>query len=112
MMCRVMALVLAAVPTMVLAHGGGLDSYGCHHNRKAGGYHCHRGPLAGRSFSSQAEMLQVRQGTKAAPPTPRASGSGKRSAEERLRELNALRDKGLLQPHEYEAKRREILDEL
>jgi len=27
-------------------HGGGLDGYGCHNNRKAGGYHCHRGPLA------------------------------------------------------------------
>src|SRR5262245_58248170 len=39
-------------------HGGGLDSYGCHHNRKAGGYHCHRGPLAGQSFGSQEEMLR------------------------------------------------------
>lgn len=25
------------------AHGGGLDKYGCHHDRKHGGYHCHRG---------------------------------------------------------------------
>ena len=24
------------------AHGGGLDSSGCHHDRKRGGYHCHR----------------------------------------------------------------------
>ena len=24
------------------AHGGGLDRYGCHHDRKRGGYHCHR----------------------------------------------------------------------
>lgn len=40
------------------AHGGGLDSYGCHHNRKAGGYHCHRGPLAGQYFDSKAEMLR------------------------------------------------------
>ena len=38
-------------------HGGGLDSYGCHNNRKAGGYHCHRGPLAGQSFNSKEEML-------------------------------------------------------
>jgi hypothetical protein len=37
-------------------HGGGLDPYGCHHSRKAGGYHCHRGPLARQSFSSQQEM--------------------------------------------------------
>ncbi len=25
------------------AHGGGLDKHGCHHDRKRGGYHCHRG---------------------------------------------------------------------
>lgn len=26
----------------VLAHSGGLDANGCHHDRKRGGYHCHR----------------------------------------------------------------------
>jgi hypothetical protein len=31
----------SADPT--LAHGGGLDRHGCHHDRKRGGYHCHRG---------------------------------------------------------------------
>src|SRR6266850_840717 len=41
-----------------LAHGGGLDSYGCHNNRKQGGYHCHRGPLAGQSFESKEQMLK------------------------------------------------------
>ncbi|MDR2820420.1 MAG: thermonuclease family protein [Desulfovibrio sp.] len=45
------------LPAIVLAHGGGLDSYGCHNDRKRGGYHCHRGPLAGQSFDSQADML-------------------------------------------------------
>ncbi len=39
------------------AHGGGLDKYGCHHDRKAGTYHWHRGPCRGRTFSSQAHML-------------------------------------------------------
>jgi hypothetical protein len=38
--------------------GGGLDAYGCNNNRKAGGYHCHRGPLAGQFFASQEEMLR------------------------------------------------------
>jgi len=28
------------------AHGGGLDRHGCHHDRKNGGYHCHREPRA------------------------------------------------------------------
>ena len=36
-----------------LAHGGGLDGQGGHHNRKAGGYHFHRGPLRGESFSTK-----------------------------------------------------------
>ena len=42
-------------PSAALAHGGGLDSLGCHHNRKAGGYHCHQGALAGRQFNSKNE---------------------------------------------------------
>lgn len=51
--------VLELLPLAALAHGGGLDSYGCHHDRKHGGYHCHRGPLAGRSFSSKAEAMRA-----------------------------------------------------
>jgi len=57
----------------VLAHGGGLDAYGCHHDRKRGGYHCHRGPLAGRAFASKGEMLRVlreREAPQRAPQTP------------------------------------------
>jgi hypothetical protein len=49
-------------------HGGGLDAYGCHNNRKAGGYHCHRGPYAGESFSSKEEMLR-KGGDKASKKT-------------------------------------------
>ena len=39
------------------SHGGGLDGYGCHHDRKNGGYHCHQGTFAGQSFASKKEML-------------------------------------------------------
>lgn len=39
------------------AHGGGIDGYGGHHNRKQGGYHFHRGPLAGQNFSSKEEAI-------------------------------------------------------
>ena len=55
-----MLLCLSAVGLTaegVQAHSGGLDAYGCHHDRKHGGYHCHRGPLAGQTFESQPEML-------------------------------------------------------
>jgi hypothetical protein len=30
----------------VQAHGGGLNSEGCHTNHKTGDYHCHRAPVA------------------------------------------------------------------
>src|SRR5947207_6805709 len=38
------------IAALLIAQSGGLDAYGGHHNRKAGGYHFHRGPLAGQSF--------------------------------------------------------------
>src|SRR2546426_11174143 len=56
--------------TVAWPHGGGLDAYGCHHDRKQGGYHCHRGLLAGQAFASQAEMQAARQENYTAiPPT-------------------------------------------
>jgi hypothetical protein len=73
------AVALTAGP--VHAHGGGLDTHGCHHDRKNGGYHCHQGPFAGQSFASKSEMLAVlethNQGPKDLPQqvqSPRRSG--------------------------------------
>ena len=54
-------LALSAYINSASAHGGGLDSYGCHHDKKAGLYHCHQGTFKGRTFSSQAEMLKELQ---------------------------------------------------
>ena len=45
-------------PSTALAHGGGLDSHGCHNDRKLGGYHCHRGALASQSFQSKEQALK------------------------------------------------------
>lgn len=81
-MLRRIAFALAAVmliPHCLSAHGGGLDSMGCHHNRKQGGYHCHRGPLAGRYFDSKAEAQQALRKLESKPeekahgPEPRES---------------------------------------
>ena len=55
----------------VFGHGGGLDSYGCHHNRKAGGYHCHRGTFAGPSFESPNPMLAQLQKAQGKPASER-----------------------------------------
>ena len=51
------AVLLAA--GLVRAHSGGLDAYGCHHDRKNGGYHCHQGPFAGQSYESKQKMLNA-----------------------------------------------------
>ena len=48
------ALLLSGLTaSSVKAHGGGLNSEGCHNDRKNGGYHCHRGSSAGQSKTSK-----------------------------------------------------------
>lgn len=39
----VAALMLVSPSVPAFAHGGGLNTEGCHNNRKTGDYHCHRG---------------------------------------------------------------------
>jgi hypothetical protein len=42
----------------VSAHGGGLNAEGCHHDRKRGGDHCHRGGVASsRSDAASTNRL-------------------------------------------------------
>jgi hypothetical protein len=48
------------------AHSGGLNSEGCHNNRKTGDYHCHRAPSASRAPS---------YGSSLAPSNSRGRGS-------------------------------------
>ena len=51
------AAVAMLVPSLVWAHSGGLDQYGCHNDKKAGDYHCHEGKLKGKTYKSQDTML-------------------------------------------------------
>jgi len=44
-------------PISLSAHPGGLDALGCHHDKKQGEYHCHKGSLEGQSFGSKSEAL-------------------------------------------------------
>jgi hypothetical protein len=60
-------------PVAVLGHGGGLDSSGCHTNRKTGGYHCHRGNGDGGSGSSNSGGTSAAQRPAPSAPNP---GSG------------------------------------
>lgn len=52
-------LLAFAFPGAAAAHQGMMDDYSCHPDKTAGNYHCHREPLAGRTFSSEAEMLRA-----------------------------------------------------
>lgn len=76
--------ILSLSPLAALAHGGGLDSLGCHHDRKRGGYHCHRGPLAGQSFASKADALkalEAKQGSTPAQQEQTQANQGRSKAE-------------------------------
>jgi hypothetical protein len=55
----VISLWFASLPFVAWSHGGGLDAYGCHNDRKHGGYHCHQGEFAEKSFASKLEMLET-----------------------------------------------------
>ncbi len=53
--------------TVLAAHPGGLNSAGCHNNRKTGGYHCHGGASSAPRYntrakdsSSQSEHIAIR----------------------------------------------------
>ena len=64
-------------PATIAAHSGGLDAYGCHHDRKAGGCHCHHGPLAGQSFAWKAEMKKALKGTQQSGESAQTEAKGK-----------------------------------
>ena len=49
--------VIVFAPALALAHGGGLDKNGCHHDKKAGDYHCHKGELSGKHFKNEGEAM-------------------------------------------------------
>lgn len=135
------SLCLSLTSTPALAHmAGALDHYGCHADRRKGGYHCHSGRMNGEQFASKSAMLKALKSGAAvqddpAPEEKRSSGwkipslfkrstgsapSGQSSGaalvpsgiEKRLRILKRLHDEGLINDQEYDDKRRDILGDL
>ncbi len=112
-MAGMAVLMLAAV---VLAHGGGLDSQGGHHDRKHGGYHFHQGPLAGQTFPSKdaataALRAYYEQQGEPKQPEPREPGKKQESdskavaltTDQRLDVLvRLLESKGILPQDEFQ----------
>jgi hypothetical protein len=82
MPCRYFTLLLSIIIWITILsftawpHGGGIDGYGCHNDRKHGGYHCHQGPLAGKTFNSQIEMLAVLKETNSRKDNAKADDTG------------------------------------
>ena len=58
MTLRPLLLALAG-SALLWAHGGGIDAQGGHNDRKNGNYHFHRGPLAGKTYSSKEEAARA-----------------------------------------------------
>lgn len=61
------ALIAAmmAMPVVAVAHPGGLNSEGCHNDRKNGGYHCHRSGSGSRGSAPNRPQQAVPRGTSA-----------------------------------------------
>lgn len=60
-LCKLCLLVFGALLAVqkVTGHGGGLNSDGCHNNRKTGNYHCHQGPKATQSKPIQLQPRAI-----------------------------------------------------
>ena len=63
--------ILTLYSAIAVAHGGGLNSAGCHNNRKTGGYHCHRSSYTPSYKSSKPKSSSYSSQYKASP-TPQA----------------------------------------
>ena len=70
-----LALVVSVSTTEALAHGGGLDDRGCHSDSSTGEYHCHQGPLDGRSFDSEAPAVRALEGGSSEAGQTRQAGN-------------------------------------
>jgi hypothetical protein len=56
-------LLAIAAPAPAAAHGGGLNSAGCHNERRTGGYHCHRaGQASPRARAPRRRSRSYRRG--------------------------------------------------
>lgn len=67
--------VAVAMPIITWAHPGGLNSEGCHNDRKNGGYHCHRGPSAGTARAAKGSPASApKRPTVASPGGEKQAG--------------------------------------
>ncbi|MFC1678719.1 thermonuclease family protein [Elusimicrobiota bacterium] len=75
-MTRFLALFILALPTVLFAHGGGLNASGCHNDRKRGGYHCHRNATRPRKTRKSPSRQPKATREAKSPPKQQAGFSG------------------------------------
>ena len=59
-----MLAIFVLSTTVALAHPGGRDAYGGHYDKEKGTYHVHEGPLEGRTYKNQENMIKTLKQTK------------------------------------------------
>lgn len=62
-------LICAVSLGAAYAHGGGLNSEGCHNNRKTGDYHCHRSGASARPAPAKPSPVPRNSLSPAVPGT-------------------------------------------
>lgn len=56
---KALLLCLLLIPSLVSAHGGRADKFGCHNDRKNGGYHCHNGGTSSQSPRASTNVINT-----------------------------------------------------
>jgi len=70
-------VIFALSAAIAFAHPGGRDAYGGHYDKSTGEYHVHEGPLEGRKYKSQENMLKVLKKTEGGPAIIKKVEQGK-----------------------------------
>lgn len=65
---KALLLYFLFIPAIASAHGGRTDKYGCHNDRKHGGYHCHNSGAPSPSYSPAVNSVNSST-TKVPAPT-------------------------------------------
>ena len=73
-------LAIFVLPALALAHPGGRDAYGGHYEKATGEYHVHEGPLEGRQYKSQENMIKVLRQTKGGDEIIKKAEQGQKAA--------------------------------
>ena len=70
-------LAIFALSTVAYAHPGGRDAYGGHYDKEKGTYHVHEGPLEGRTYKNQENMIKKLGETKGGDKIIKEAEKGK-----------------------------------